>query len=55
MNFLVLVKLKGIMSLEDMIVLFIKRVGRFLKVIDMSGSLKKKNIKICFDVVIIFR
>lgn len=33
-------------SLEDMIVLSIKRVGRFPKAIDMSGTLKKKNIKI---------
>lgn len=51
MFFLVLLKLKGTVSLEDMIVSSIKRVGRFPKAIDMSGTLKKKNIKIYFDVV----
>lgn len=37
--------------MEGMIVSSIKRIGRFPKAIDMSGTLKKKNIKIYFDVV----
>lgn len=55
MIFLVLVKLKGTVSLEGMIVSSIKRIGRFPKAIDMSGMLKKKNIKIYFDVVTMSR
>lgn len=55
MIFLVLVKLKGTVSLEGMIVSSIKRIGRFPKAIDMSGTLKKKNIKIYFDVVTLSR
>lgn len=50
MNFSVLVKLKGTVSGRYDSLIY-KRIGRFPKTIDMSGTLKKKIIKIYFDVV----
>lgn len=55
MIFFILVKLKGPVGLEDMIVSSIKRVGRFPKAIEMSETLKKKNIIIYFCVVTMSR
>ena len=46
MNFLALVKLKVTVSWENMIVSSIKGVGRFPKVIGMTGTLKKQTLNI---------
>lgn len=45
MNFLILVKLKGTVSLEDMIVSSIKRVGRVPKAVELYewNSRKEKH------------